>query len=86
MVGGGQLNTTGLFIEARTEEVGSGGGDRERGPQAPGFVIWARLGCIHSEAGSGKLNYDSSHRATPWPLLLLGSPAQPLPVSWGPLP
>lgn len=64
-----------------------GGEGRERGRQAFGFLTWAGLGCLHSEAESGKLNYNSSHKErVSWLLLPLGSPAQPLPMSWGPLP
>ena len=64
-----------------------GGEGRERGRQVFGFLTWAGLGCLHSEAESGKLNYNSSHKErVSWLLLPLGSPAQPLPMSWGPLP
>lgn len=55
------LNPTLFFLEVRTEGDGTARGGLGES-QTLGFLTWAGLGCLHSEAESGKLNYNPSHK------------------------
>lgn len=79
-MGGAVQHLTHFSLEVRTEEVEEEGGrQRERrGRQALGFLSWAQLVFLHSEAESGKLIYNSSHKGS---LLATPSSGVPCPVS-----
>lgn len=61
---GAVQHLTHFFLQVRTEEVEEEGGSQgeRRGRQALGFLSWAQLGFLHSEAESGKLIYNPSHK------------------------